>query len=66
MCQDWFAENYEEIDAILETKRNFFRNLFRKTLSTNLSIQAKMEATKIYKDFQKVAQTRMCEIHSQW
>ena len=28
-CQDWFAENYEEIDALLETKRN----LFRKTLS---------------------------------
>ena len=23
-CQDWFAENYEEIDALLETKRNLF------------------------------------------
>ena len=43
-CQDWFAENYEEIDALIETKRN----LFRKTLSTNLSNQAKMEATKTY------------------
>ena len=27
-CQDWFAENFEEIDTLLETKRN----LFRKTL----------------------------------
>ena len=24
-CQDWFAENYEEIDALLETKHNLFR-----------------------------------------
>ena len=23
-CQNWFAENYEEIDALLETKRNLF------------------------------------------
>ena len=23
-CQDWFAENYEEIDALFETKRNLF------------------------------------------
>ena len=61
-CQDWFAENYEEIDALLETKRN----LFRQTLSTNLPNQAKMEATKTYKDFQKVAQTRMREIQNQW
>ena len=53
-CQDWFAENYEEIDAVLETKRN----LFRKTLSTNLSNQAKMEVTKTYKDFQKVVLTK--------
>ena len=59
---NWFAENYEEIDAFLETKRN----LFRKTLSTNLSNQAKMEATKTYKDFQKVAQKRMHEIQNQW
>ena len=22
--QDWFAENYEEIDALFETKRNIF------------------------------------------
>ena len=21
-CQDWFAENYEEIDALLETKHS--------------------------------------------
>ena len=49
-CQDWFAEKYEEIDSLLETKRN----LFRKTLSTNLSNQARMEATKAYKVFQKV------------
>ena len=55
-CQDWFAEYFEEIDAL---------NLFRKTLSTNLSNQAKMEATKTYKDFQKVAQTRMCEAQNQ-
>ena len=48
-CQDWFAENYEEIDAFLETKRN----LFRKTLSTNLSNQAKMEATKNIQGFSK-------------
>ena len=61
-CQDWFAENYEEIDALLIT----IHNLFRKTLSTNLSNQAKMEATKTYKDFQKVAQTHMCEIQNQW
>ena len=47
-CQEWFAENYEEIDALLEIKRN----LFRKTLSTNLSNQTKMEATKTCKDFQ--------------
>ena len=55
-CQDWFAEIMRKL--MLETKRN----LFRKTLSTNLFIQAKMEATKTYKDFQKVAQTRMREI----
>ena len=61
-CQDWFAESCEEIDALLETKRN----LFRKTLSTNLSNQAKIEGTKTYKDFQKVAQTRMREIQNQW
>ena len=24
-CQDWFAENYEDIDALLERKRNLFR-----------------------------------------
>ena len=61
-CQNRFAEKYEEIDALLETKRS----LFRKTLSTNLSNQAKMEATKTYKDFQKVAQTSMREIQNQW
>ena len=61
-CQDWFVENYEEIDALLETKRN----LFRKTLSTNLANQAKMEATKTYKDFQKVAQMHMRKIQNQW
>ena len=60
--QDCFVENYEKIDALLETKRN----LFRKTFSTNLSNQAKMEATKTYKDFQKVAQTRMREMQNQW
>ena len=32
-CQDWFAENYKEIDALLQTKRNVFGT----TLSTNLS-----------------------------
>ena len=61
-CQEWFAENYEEFDTLLETKRI----LFRKTLSTNLFNQAKMEATKTNKDFQKVAQTRMLEIQNQW
>ena len=61
-CQDWFAENYEEIVALLEIKSN----LFRKTLSTSLSNQIKMEATKTYKDFQKVAQTRMRKIQNQW
>ena len=61
-CQGWFAENYEEIDALLETKCNFFR----KTLLRNLSNQAKMEAAKTYKDFQKEAQMRMREIQNQW
>ena len=60
-CQDGFAENHEEIDAFLETKHN----LFQKTLLTNLSNQAKMEATKAYKDFKKVARTRMCKIQNQ-
>ena len=48
-CLDWFAENYKEIDALLETKRN----LFRKTLSTNLFNQAAMEATKNIQGFLK-------------
>ena len=60
--QDGFAENYEEINAPLEIKRS----LFRKTLSTNLSNKANMEATKTYKDFQKMAQTHMREIQNQW
>ena len=32
-CQDWFAENYQEINAFLEIKRSLFRkNLVNKSV----------------------------------
>ena len=60
--KDWFTENSEEIDSLLEIKRHLFQN----TLTPNLSDRAKEEAAQAHKDFQSATQKRMREIQNQW